>query len=290
MEKIRQALDRARRNRAEISLDEADRALDAASARDQAVVDRVGRGVEAPPELQHDDRALAREFSPDPAALVRYRILPPAAAGEAGAGAEALRALRTLVMQRMREHGWQTIGVVSARSADGKTTLAANLAVAIASDPRHTALLVDFDLRQPGVARVFGAVPEVGVEDVLGGSSTIESCLLRPSTVPGLRLLPARQEVSNSSTLVASGRCASLVAELRARYANRVIVFDLPPVLEADDAVLAASVLDCVLLVITEGHTARADVVQALDLLRGTNVVGTVLNASSALPRARPVA
>ena len=290
MEKIRQALDRARRNRAEVSIDDADRPLESAPARDQAVTELTGRTADVQQDLQHDERPLAREFVPDSAALVRHRILPPAAAGETGAAVESLRSLRTLVMQRMREHGWQTIGIVSARSADGKTTLAANLAVAIASDPRHTALLVDFDLRQPGVARAFGAHPTVGVEDVLAGSTAIESCLLRPSTVPGLRLLPARHEVSNSSTLVASGRCASLVTELRQRYANRIIVFDLPPVLEADDAVLAASVLDCVLLVITEGHTARADVVQALDLLRGTNVVGTVLNASSALRRARPAA
>ena len=71
-----------------------------------------------------------------------------------------------------------------------------------------------------------------------------------------------------------------MVSELRDRYLNRIILFDMPPVLEADDAVTLSALFDCLLLVVSEGKTAREDVARALTLVKDTPVIGTVLNRS----------
>ena len=71
-----------------------------------------------------------------------------------------------------------------------------------------------------------------------------------------------------------------MVSELRERYADRIVLFDMPPVLEADDAVTLAALFDCLLLVVSEGKTAREDVARALTLVKDTPAIGTVLNRS----------
>lgn len=244
--------------------EQAERALQAEGGANGS---RVGRG---------------RAFDPDPAWLERHRVLSH---GVSGSVASAYRLLRTQVLDRMREHGYQTLGIVSPRAGDGKTTVAANLAITITSDPRHTALLVDLDLRNPGVASLFGIEPEIGVEHVIRGEADVEAALVRPTGYEGLRLLPAAGPVKGSSVLVTDSRCRALVGELRARYANRVTLFDVPPVLDADDALLVAPQLDCLLLVVGEDVTARSDVVRTLELTHRTPVIGTVLNRASDVPR-----
>ena len=273
MEKIREALDRARQERGESPPVTARSAAVATSAAPLPELDvRVSAGG-----------AVARYFEPDLEHLARHRVLAPNAIGPV---ADAFRLLRTQVLDRMQERGWQTIGVISPRSLDGKSTIAANLAITIASDPRHTSLLVDLDLRRPGIDRLFGMQSARGVEHILRGEASIEECLVNPVGYSGVRVLPAVSNVEGSSGLMTDGRCRVLVAELRERYANRVIVFDVPPVLDADNALLVAPQLDCLLLVVSEGITSREDVVRTLQLTHRTPVVGTVLNRSSAMPRA----
>ncbi len=194
--------------------------------------------------------------------------------------AGAFKLLRTQVLQRMRAHDWQLLGVASARARDGKTTVAANLAMAIAADPRHTALLVDLDLRRPSVAATFGATAEHGIDDVLRGSVSADMCLLRPAAIAGLALLPARIPNADASRLLAAAPCQALLGELRGRYVNRIVLVDMPPILEADDALTIAPLLDALLFVVAEGRTARDDVARALHLVRDAPVIGTVLNRS----------
>jgi protein-tyrosine kinase len=252
----------------------------------QIAAHSVEASVAPPPngESEHSEflqaRASPARSTPvtlDPRVLEQNRVLTPNASGPAAA---AFRLLRTQVLMRMRERGWRTIGIASARSADGKTTVAANLAMTIAADPRHTALLVDLDLRRPGVRTVFGLSPSVGVAEVLAGSAPIAAALTHPSSIARLRLLPARVAVQHSSSIAAGAECRALVSELRDRYLDRVILFDMPPVLEADEAVTLSALFDCLLFVVSEGRTAREDLARALALVKNTPVVGTVLNRS----------
>jgi Mrp family chromosome partitioning ATPase len=219
-----------------------------------------------------------REFMPPVDLLERHRIPGPAATGPAAA---AFRMLRTQVLQRMSEHGWRTLAVLSPAADDGKTTTAINLALSLAADRQHTVLLVDLDLRRPGLASAFGLTPDAGVDDVLNGRARIEDCLYHPAGLDRLVLLPARAPLAGSSEALAGTRCQELVAELRARYSERLILFDLPPVLGSDDAVAFVPHVESALVVAAEGRTRRSDLLRCMELLRRVPIVGSVLNRAS---------
>lgn len=213
--------------------------------------------------------------------LARERILP---AGSAGVVAAPYKLLRTQLLYRLEQLHANTLAIVSARSGEGKTLTAINLAITMAADPNRTTLLVDFDLRNPDVAQRFGIVPSHGAEEILNGKSCVEEALLRPSGYDRLTLLPASGRTEHSSELLGSPRAVDLVAELRDRYSNRVVLFDLPPVLETDDALAFSRHIQAALIVISEGKTRRDDVARTIQLLGNVPVVGTLLNGSRGRP------
>jgi Mrp family chromosome partitioning ATPase len=219
-----------------------------------------------------------RAYSPSAELLESNRIINPASAH---AEAAAFRMLRTQVLQRMDAQGWRTLAIFSPRADDGKTTTAINLAINLANDHHHTVLLVDFDFKRPSVAAKFGLAPDVGVDDALCGTAKIEDCLYHPEGFDRLVLLPARGTLEHTSEILAGPRTRDLVAELRRRYAERVVVFDLPPVLAADDALAFAPLVECGLVVAAEGRTRRAELVRTIELLHKTTLVGTVLNRAA---------
>jgi protein-tyrosine kinase len=223
-------------------------------------------------------------FDPDPSALERSRVI--AQSDNSGPGA-AFRLLRTQVLQRMTEHNFVTIAVLSPRAAEGKTLTAVNLAAQIAADRHHTALLVDYDLQRPGVGDAFGLRPEAGVGEVLSAAAEVDECLYHPHGFERLVILPAVARPGRSSELTTGPRSRALIGELRGRYRDRITVFDLPPLLSSDETVALAPCVDCVLLVVAEGSTSRSDVVRSLELLRKATVVGTVLNRASESPVTR---
>lgn len=204
-------------------------------------------------------------------------ILPPGAAGPCGA---PYKLLRTQVMQRLRQIGANVLAVLSAESGAGKTLTALNLAIAMAAERDRHVLLVDFDLRRPGLARRLGLSPTVGVEDCLLDRRPVHEAMLRIEGYERLTILPARQAVEHSGELLAEQNTADVVTEMRGRYVNRVLVIDLPPVLEADDALIFARHAQAGLMVIGEGHTRREDVTRAFDLMRDLPIVGTALNGA----------
>jgi protein-tyrosine kinase len=200
--------------------------------------------------------------------------------GMVGTAAHSFKMLRTQVMQRMRPRKWNTLAVVSPAPDEGKTFVAINLAVAIAADPNSTALLVDLDLRAPRVHRRFGITPQVGVEDCLRGEATPAQALVAPEGYDSLLLLPARGPVEQSSELLASTRTRQLVREIKERYTNRVVIYDLPPVLGSDDALAFAPQVDALLVVVGDERTKREELQRCLELVREIPIVGTVLNGS----------
>lgn len=205
------------------------------------------------------------------------RMLPAGAGGPHGG---AYKMLRTQVLRRLDSLGANTLGILSAGSGDGKTLTAINLAIAIAADPARTAMLIDFDLRNPGIHRSFHYEPPVGVEECLQKRWPVRDAMFKVAGYEGLTVLAAKQRIERSSELLAASYTGEIVEEMRTRYANRVLVFDLPPVLQADDALAFMRNMQAGLLVIGEGRTKREDVPRTLELLRDLPFVGTVLNAS----------
>jgi Mrp family chromosome partitioning ATPase len=207
----------------------------------------------------------------------RERILPPGAGGVSGG---AYKMLRTQVLRRMDQLGANALGIVSAAAGEGKTLTAINLAIAIAADAGRTALLVDFDLRNPSIARRLGYQPTLGIEDCLQQRRPVQEAMFKIAGYERLTVLPARERVEQSSELLSAHRTSEMVAEMRARYANRILIFDMPPVLQADDALALTRCLQAGLLIIGEGKTKRDDVPRTLELLRDLPFVGSVLNGS----------
>jgi protein-tyrosine kinase len=271
MDRIRKALDLARMERA--------RALGPAS---ETVENVAVAEFAAGPAANTPPASIAythtRVFTPSARHLEGNRIVDPASAQPA---AVAFRMLRTQVMQRMDSNGWRSLAIFSPSANDGKTTTAINLAVSLASDRSHTVLLVDLDFRHPNVARRLGLAPQFGSDDALGGHARVEDCLYHPDGFERLVLMPARSVMRNSSEILAGPRSRSIIAELRERYPDRIIVFDLPPVLTADDALSFAPLVECGLVVASEGRTRRRDLVRTVELLHKTPLVGTVLNRAA---------
>lgn len=191
--------------------------------------------------------------------------------------ADVFRILRTQVLQIMSQSGLKTLGITSPRYGDGKTTIALNLAVSIAQDLKQTVLLVDIDLRKPSVAEYLGIIAPLGITDYCLQNTPISECIIRPS-FERLSILPAGYALDASSEVLGSPRMAHLAEELKTRYADRLIIYDMPPVLAQDDPIAFLPNIDAFLLVIRNGITQISDIKQSMNLLAGANVIGTVLN------------
>lgn len=219
--------------------------------------------------------ARSRIATVDHSVIRRNRLLLP---GVVGSEAHSFKMLRTQVLQRMVQRGWNTLAIVSPTPGDGKTFTAANLAIAISGDTKYTSLLVDLDLRRPTVHRRFGIECSTGVECCLRGEAEISDVLVNPSGYERLLLLPACEPVANSSELLSSDIACGLIKEIKDRYQNRIVLFDLPPVLGADDALAFVPQIDAALVVVREGGTRSEDLLRLFEVLKDVPIVGTVLN------------
>jgi len=237
---------------------------------------RAVAAEEAPPEARVTAEPTRGRFvNIDPLHLERERILPPGAAGIHG---PPYKMLRTQVLRRMTKLGANSLAVVGTAADTGKTLTAINLAIAIAAETERNALLVDLDLRRPRVHQRLGIDPVAGIDDYLQGERPLADALVRLGGYPRLLVLPARHPSVDSSELLSTHRTEELMLEMRGRYRDRILVFDLPPVLQADDALAFVRHVEAALVVVGEGRTRRDDLLRTIELLHDVPIVGTVLN------------
>ena len=185
--------------------------------------------------------------------------------------------LRTQVLQKMDEGGWRTLAITSPSVESGKTVVSINLAISIAQQTNRTALLVDFDLRRPSVARTLGLTRSESLNDVLDGGVDLADALVNPG-IDRLVVLPTNRPVSGASEVLSSDKVGRLIDELRDRYSDRIVIFDLPPVLAADDVMTLVPRVDCVLMVVGSGVSTQKEVEEAMNRLSKANLLGVVLN------------
>ena len=196
---------------------------------------------------------------------------------------EAYRALRTSIQFSRPDVVVRTVLVTSASPSEGKSTTAANLAVAMAQAGRRV-LLVDADLRRPRQHALLGVSRTPGVADVL--FQPLEAGLLPPGWAPSgvddLDVLAAGAHAPNPSELLGSRAFRDRLAAWSEHY--DIVILDAPPVLAATDAVLLSTQADATVLVVRAGQTKDFELDRALDALRsvGAAVIGTVFNGFDA--------
>lgn len=215
----------------------------------------------------------------DAAHLDRHRII---AHQKTHPASWAFDVLRTQVLQKMDEHGWRTLAITSPGVESGKTVVAINLAMSIAQQTNRTALLVDFDLRRPSVARSLGLDRKVSLNDFFDGRVDVGDALVNPG-IERLVVLPTNRPVAGASEVLSSAKVGDLIKNVRERYSNRIVIFDLPPVLAADDVMTIVPRIDCVLMVVGSGVSTEIEVEEAMSRLSKANLLGVVLNKDEAL-------
>lgn len=185
--------------------------------------------------------------------------------------------LRTKVLQKMEENGWRTMAMTSPNPEAGKSVVAINLAMSIAQQTNKTAMLVDFDLRRPKIGQYLGLPMEKSLNDFLNGTSDLPGVLVNPD-FPKLVVLATKTPVSKSAETLSSKKISELINDLRERYESRIIIFDLPPVLVADDAIALLPQIDCVLMVVADGMSTRREIEDSLRQLPAEKLIGIVFN------------
>lgn len=192
--------------------------------------------------------------------------------------------LRTKVLQKMEEHGWRTLAIASPVAECGKTVVALNLAIAIAHHSNKTAMLVDFDLRKPKVAEYLGLPDGPSLNEVLEGNADVSEAFVNPG-MPRLVVLPVARPIRKSAEMLDSTRVNQLIGDLRERYKERIVIFDLPPILNTDDAIVVLPKIDCVLVVVANGMCTKKEIEDCLHHIPEAKLVGTVLNKAEGEPR-----
>jgi len=192
--------------------------------------------------------------------------------------AEAYRTLRTnLTFFAALDRPVESLIVTSAAPNEGKSEVLANLAVTMAQGERRT-ILVDADLRRPGLHELFGVANDRGLTTMILEEEALDDPPLLDVGVENLLLVPSGPLPPNPADVLGSSRMEQVIEAFKGRA--DVILFDAPPVIAVTDAAVLGTKVDGVLLVVAAGRTRRDHAERAKELLERVNVriIGAVLN------------
>lgn len=268
MEKIKDALAKAR-------VENADTKANFKASPSDVVMQQETKGF---PNTENELGRISYLNTPviklDSAHLEKNRIV---AQSKSDMNSYSFDSLRTQILQKMEENNWRTIAVVSPTPQSGKTLVSINLAISIAHQPQKTAILVDFDLRRPKVASYLGIHTEKSMNDYLQDKAPLKDVMVNPG-IDRLVIVPTMKPVLKSAETLSSKKVTDLITELRDRYDSRIVIFDCPPVLNSDDAMVLLPQVDCILLVIANGMSTQSEIEETLHHLPKDNLLGVVLN------------
>jgi capsular exopolysaccharide synthesis family protein len=191
--------------------------------------------------------------------------------------AERFRMLKTCILYPPSGKPPRSILITSVGQGDGKSFVAANLAISIAQNLSSPVLLIDCDLRKPSIHHLFGFGNVPGLTEYLCETGAFQS-LLQETNVDRLYILPAGSTPKNPSELLSSPRMASLVKELTVRYRDLLVLLDSPPVTITAEPSVLAKLVSGILMVVKYGRTRRSDLQMVMDKLGKEKFLGSVLN------------
>lgn len=187
------------------------------------------------------------------------------------------KVLRTQIQQRMRENGWNTMMVTSVHPGEGKSMMAINLSAVFAKEYDQTVMLVDADFKHQAIHRYLGYDSDKGVVDYLMGDCEIPNIITWPG-VEKLTVVSGGRTTEAGTELLNSPRMRSMVDEMKNRYPDRYIIFDVPPVLRGADAMVFADLVDAIIVVVQDGKTPMPDIQKAIRYLPEHKFLGFVMN------------
>lgn len=276
MSRIHDALKKAQEERAGIHSSDVD------------VQTALGPLREPAPRHQEDDPMTALEASRPASLRTAVEQLPVAGwkpqketmlfadPGTRPVGTEEFRTLRSHLSQMREKQPLQTILITSAMPSEGKTFIAANLALAIVQQRGQRALLIDADLRIPKLNTVLGADQRPGLTEYLRGEAD-EAAVLQRGLNENLFLIAAGKAASNPVELISNGRMKGLIQKLSPVF--DWIILDSPPCVPLSDSTLLADFCDGVLMVV-RAETTPFDVAQkGCHLFKEKHLLGVVLNS-----------
>ncbi|MEP7370949.1 MAG: XrtA-associated tyrosine autokinase [Nitrosospira sp.] len=170
------------------------------------------------------------------------------------------------------------IMVTSALAGEGKSFCTVNLAMSIAMEMDRRVLLVDADVARPTVPKILGLGTERGLMDILLDEELDLAEVLIKTNIEKLTLLTAGTRHSHSTELLASQSMGNLLKELAQRYADRVVIFDSPPLLLTSEARVLASQMGQIVLVVEAETTSQETVKETLRQIESCDVVNLIYN------------
>ncbi|MBW2072743.1 MAG: AAA family ATPase [Deltaproteobacteria bacterium] len=190
---------------------------------------------------------------------------------------ESFKVLSTRLLLSLRRNGCNTLMITSALPGEGKTLTAINLALALAREVSQTVLLVDCDLRQQKIHHYLGMQIDSGLGDYLLQERPLEELIVWPG-VERFTFISGGRTVQESAELIGSPRMKALVAEMKSRYHDRYILFDVPPLLGSADALTFAPLVDAIIMLVEAEQTSIHTVLEAFELIPRDKFLGFVLN------------
>lgn len=202
--------------------------------------------------------------------------------------ADELRTIKQPVLKNARPdaqapiaHG-NLIMLTSALPGEGKTFCAINLALSIASEVDSSVLLVDADVVRPALLNRLGLTGSYkGLLDLLTEPNLDLSEVILKTDIPKLSVIPAGTPRPNATELLASQTMQQLLDDISTRYADRIVIFDAPPLLATTESRVLAERMGQILMVVNEGTTTRTDLTQAYAMLQSCPLVLSMLNRST---------
>ncbi|MGV7206279.1 XrtA-associated tyrosine autokinase [Oxalobacteraceae bacterium A2-2] len=180
-------------------------------------------------------------------------------------------------------HG-NLIVVTSALPGEGKTYCAVNLAMSIAMEMDITVLLVDADVARPSVLKVLGLPPLPGLMDVLLQRELDLADVILKTNIAQLSVLPSGRAHRNATELLASGGMSRLLDEIAERYADRIVIFDSPPLLMTTEAGVLAAQMGQIVMVVEAGTTTQHAVREALRHIEHNTHINLIYNKTRTFP------
>ena len=191
--------------------------------------------------------------------------------------AEAYRSLRTNIQYSSFDKKYQTLVVTSANPDEGKTTVAGNLALALAQGESKV-LLVDCDMRRPSIHKTFKISNTYGISDLLVGNKKMESVAHKYND--NLTIVSAGKIPPNPAEMLGSKAMTEFLEEMKKHF--DYIVLDTPPLQAVADAQILSTKVDGSLIVVRAGVTKKDAVHDAVSIINKVNgnIIGTVLNGA----------